>query len=532
MVGGQEPDMDSHRSHRAIVALLFTAFASLYVLMGGGHIYTPDGVIMFQVTEAMAERGGVEIVGLDTPLGVVSVDDPELGRERLYSWYGVTFSVAAIPGYLAGGLLERFATDCDRQVLDTPATRQGRERYQDRSPTTWDDPRSHRSLYYDTSPASFGLALRAYTTSLTNAFVGAASVALIFLIAMQLGSGVGTTLLITVAAGLGTLLWHYAQTFFSEPLAGLLYLLFLWLVLAARRGSVHGKLLLAGVAMGLIGSTKVALLALGLPAGILWLQEGWGRPLKEQLSRVAAGAVGAGLGLLPFLLYNHARFGSFLDAGYGEAAHQWTTPFLQGLAGLLVSPGRGLLVYCPLVILTLLASPAFLRRDRRVAVFVLLSVLTLPVVFARWHWWDGGWCWGPRFLVPVVPLLALPLLAWLDGSQGEGRRRWILALLLPCVLVSASGLLVNYADYYFWMRTLFASNIEAFQAEGVTDGIQLLRWDPRFAPILTWWTFPVRESLLAPHALACGGVFRAVFLASVASLLASLVGLRWLLRRP
>jgi hypothetical protein len=29
------------------------------------------------------------------------------------------------------------------------------------------------------------------------------------------------------------------------------------------------------------------------------------------------------------------------------------------------------------------------------------------LVYAKWHMWHGGYCWGPRFLVPLLPLLGL-----------------------------------------------------------------------------------------------------------------------------
>ena len=37
-------------------------------------------------------------------------------------------------------------------------------------------------------------------------------------------------------------------------------------------------------------------------------------------------------------------------------------------------------------------------------------------LFGKWWMWWGGFAWGPRFLVPLAPILVLVLLPWLDGG--------------------------------------------------------------------------------------------------------------------
>jgi hypothetical protein len=105
-----------------------------------------------------------------------------------------------------------------------------------------------------------------------------------------------------------------------------------------------------------------------------------------------------------------------------------------GLAGLLVSPARGLFVFSPFLLFAIPAGVAAWRRDG--ALFDRCStvaiVLTLAV-FARWRVWWGGHSFGYRILIELVPLLVL-LIA---GRWREiARRRW--GTTLFAVLAAAS----------------------------------------------------------------------------------------------
>jgi hypothetical protein len=86
-------------------------------------------------------------------------------------------------------------------------------------------------------------------------------------------------------------------------------------------------------------------------------------------------------------------------------------PSLERLAGITISPFRGLFFCAPVLVLGIAGLGLMLRDPGRhfdgwmltamIAVFVLFNVC-----FNGWH---GGWSVGPRYLVPVIPLLALPI---------------------------------------------------------------------------------------------------------------------------
>src|SRR5690606_30359952 len=87
---------------------------------------------------------------------------------------------------------------------------------------------------------------------------------------------------------------------------------------------------------------------------------------------------------------------------------------------MLLAPGRSLLIYSPPLVLALLAWPALRRRDSATAYFVLALALTRLLFVACRSDWHGGWAIGPRYLVPTIPFLLVPIAGWLERWSTHG----------------------------------------------------------------------------------------------------------------
>jgi hypothetical protein len=159
------------------------------------------------------------------------------------------------------------------------------------------------------------------------------------------------------------------------------------------------------------------------------------------------------------LLYNLAVFGTPLG-GYAKinadvAARQhvagvWTPRILEGLAGLLVSPSRGLLIFCPFLLagfagLTVaLVRPAW-SRFRPLA----WGTLAHLALFSGYAVWWGGMGFGPRYLAEILPLLVI-LVAPVAGTlrQRAPLGTAFALLLLASVLLHTLAAVYWTGDWY------------------------------------------------------------------------------------
>lgn len=88
----------------------------------------------------------------------------------------------------------------------------------------------------------------------------------------------------------------------------------------------------------------------------------------------------------------------------------WSTPFWEGLAGILLSPSRGLFIYSPIFVFSLLGIALSWRRHgdplfRHLSIGVLLTIF----LYSTWIGWGGGRTYGPRLLADLTPALAVLL---------------------------------------------------------------------------------------------------------------------------
>jgi hypothetical protein len=118
----------------------------------------------------------------------------------------------------------------------------------------------------------------------------------------------------------------------------------------------------------------------------------------------------------------------------------WQTPLWVGFAGLFVSPGRGLLVHSPILVLGLIGAVRVWRKGgdwffRAISVG-LLGIL-LPA--CKWFDWWGGWAFGYRPIVDSAPLLAILAIPVLSGALVAWKKAVLALLLVWSVYVQVLG---------------------------------------------------------------------------------------------
>jgi hypothetical protein len=121
----------------------------------------------------------------------------------------------------------------------------------------------------------------------------------------------------------------------------------------------------------------------------------------------------------------------------------WQGSVLEGLMGLVFSPGRGVLIYMPIVLFSLCAllpAAAVARRKHAPLLVACVAFSALQyLVAARVTGWWGGYCWGPRFLTELIPPVVILMALGTAVLERPWCRRSFAALAVYCFLIQAVG---------------------------------------------------------------------------------------------
>lgn len=222
-----------------------------------------------------------------------------------------------------------------------------------------------------------------------------------------------------------TPLFAYALLLFSHALvAACLFGAWAFLFTPSRGREAPWNELLAGALLALAAVSEYPA---AVPAALLFGTAAWRRSPGRAV-RIAIGA----LPLLALLLaYDAACFGNpfALSSGFERAAgfrdlaaggaFGIGLPTPSGLAELLVDPSKGLLLFCPFVVLGVRALPATAKAIGARAAIALAGVpVCLLLLYAGYPNRHGGWTVGPRYLVAALPFLVLPLV-FREGGKLE-----------------------------------------------------------------------------------------------------------------
>jgi hypothetical protein len=322
-------------------------------------------------------------------------------------------------------------------------------------------------------------------TLLFNALVTAASGALVLLYVRELGYENRVTLVAGLIFGLATPAWPYAKTFFSDPLAGLCLVGAALALLRFRKRGRAVQAFWAGLALAVAVAARYANAVLVPLYGLLLIKYQVSNFKLQRASSKSRGWrawVAFGMPLvvtaIAIAYYNLARYGDPFNTGYlPEESFSGVWP--QGIAGLLISPGRGLFLYAPVLLITLAAAPVFFRRHRSEAVLTWAVILLHLLLYGKWFMWHGGYAWGPRFMIPTLPLFTIGMAPAIERARERGWWRiGFLALAFLSGLIQILGLSVDF---------------ELFQTRLLDTGLPLFApitfFDVRYSPLLGQFQF-------------------------------------------
>lgn len=254
-------------------------------------------------------------------------------------------------------------------------------------------------------------------------------------------------LAVVLSYGLLTPAFAYAGAFYGHQLSTMLLFSAFYLVFTRQTQLSTGTLIGLGLLLGYSVITEYPTV---LMAGILYLYTLYMLFRFGDWRRIAWVTLAGGLVAAGWMVYNTLIFGGPLTLGYSHS-ELWqdqhhtgfmslTLPHWDAIWGITFGLFRGLFVLSPLMLLTL---PGFILWWRsghhRVEFWVAASsMLTIFLFNSSSSMWWGGFAIGPRYLLPMLPFMALALIFVFDQAS---RRGWLSG---PVIVLSVWSLLATW----------------------------------------------------------------------------------------
>lgn len=244
---------------------------------------------------------------------------------------------------------------------------------------------------------------------LSAALIAALSAGVLYLALRKVASS-EVSLLITLVYGIASSTWSISsQALWRQGLAELSFSFLLWSLLG--NPSTRSYTFRVGLALAVAAANKPAYILVGLPFLVYFARQQRKRLLPFCAPFFVLGSL--------VLAYNLYFFGRLLGA-YGNPVHfggssgtadlyrisQW-----DGLAGLLVSPSRGLFIFIPWALFAFWGMVRVWKENAwGWGRYLLLGLAPAYFLQARFGVWWGGWCYGPRYLTDLLPFFAFFLI--------------------------------------------------------------------------------------------------------------------------
>jgi hypothetical protein len=146
---------------------------------------------------------------------------------------------------------------------------------------------------------------------------------------------------------------------------------------------------------------------------------------------------------LVFFLVNLQEFGFILPPYYLPQRLQGNSTFWQALAGNLISPSRGFLIYSPVFIFSLFGIFLLIREKKlqltQLPPYFILILLAHWITVSSFRPWYGGWTIGYRFFADMTPILTYLLMPVVQFAMDK--KNILLKTLL--VITTILGVLIH-----------------------------------------------------------------------------------------
>ena len=326
---------------------------------------------------------------------------------------------------------------------------------------------------------------------------------------MRMDAPPRAALLLALTVAFGTIVFPYATMFFSVvPAALFLLLAFVWL---------DERPLLAGVCAGIAGVCYYpCILAASVLAIGVWVRPAHPREGRAEATPYVFRFIVGGLPFGILLAWYHtACFGApwrtslqpantFAQEGLFLGLFR-AHPTTDALWGLLMSEYRGLFFSSPVLLMALAGAVMMIRRGvmrRELAMIAAIFVLFV-VLMTSFSGWEAGASFGPRHILQVIPLLAIPI-AYLRGRMLTGITIALLVVSVDMQFVATAVNPMPDGGNRQPLRTYYLPELRAGHVSVNRQGVDELiphALHPKGSFESEWASFNLGEFVVGPGAL-------------------------------
>ncbi len=157
----------------------------------------------------------------------------------------------------------------------------------------------------------------------------------------------------------------------------------------------------------------------------------------------------------PFFLYNMHYFGSLFGgyAGLASGIH-FNFNMITGLVGLLASPSRGIFIYTPIILFSIVGYSKISKLSNGIVKKFLLisgiSILGQILIYSAFVIWWGGWSYGPRFLTGILPVLFIFLGLYLKDANVNIKQKKNLKIISIFSILLIWSIFVQFVGVFYY----------------------------------------------------------------------------------
>ncbi|TGL31506.1 dolichyl-phosphate-mannose--protein mannosyltransferase [Leptospira koniambonensis] len=267
-----------------------------------------------------------------------------------------------------------------------------------------------------------------------------------------------TSLLITLLYSFGTT--HFSntsQTLWQHGFVELLIVISIFLFLS-KDILTPVKTLLLGIILGTFFFVRPPSIIIAGLLGLVFLWRLRTLPAKNKINLVLISAAGAFLPLCSLGLLNYLEYGQIMGGYYlmeksfalTGMTDRFTGDLWEGVGGLLISPGFGLFIFSPFVLLSFFG----LFRARNKIGFLIfptfLSTLVYLYIYGKHFVWWGGVSYATRFLSDLMPFFSILLLPALTISYKRTFLKFLLILFSVISIWAHTSAMYSDAPFREW----------------------------------------------------------------------------------